>query len=202
MDDLISVKSPLTVDPIKLELGFDLVPLVRPDLGGTLVERIGHLREEIRINIGIVLPPIRLCDSFEIEGNQCAIFIKGVKISQVSIDCVTNSLRLTSEVSNITRIIIHHLRETFLEHASELMDYDQINLLLEQNSVTFPHLISEWNRIFPNKSSLLRTLKYLLKEGLSIRKLPIILELLIEDGRERPADETMHLIRSRSVDFS
>lgn len=189
--------SQLTVDPIRLELGFDLVRLAKQDLGGTLVERIGRLREEILLRIGIKLPPIRLLDNFDIEGNQCALFIKGIKISRVSIDRPTNSAIPTSDASNPAKLIVEHLWEIFMMNASDLVDYDQINSLLGQTAVTYPALIAEFDRLFPRKSSLLKMMKSLLRTGGSIRNLPMILETLIEAGNDLTSSEIINLIQVR-----
>lgn len=150
--------SQLTVDPIRLELGFDLVPLAKQNLGGTLVERIGRLREEILLRLGIKLPPIRICDNFEIEGNQFAIFIKGIKISEITIDSSDQPLFPASQFEIATKLIIRHLRELFLKYPVESMDYEQLNLL-GQHGATYPNLIVEFNGKLLQKLSLLRILK-------------------------------------------
>jgi len=184
----------MTPEPILLELGFDLVPLAKQDLGGTLVERIARLREEIARKIGIMLPLIRIRDNFEIEGGQFIVFIKGMKVSKFQIDLVTDS---SNPARDSTQSVIRYLRELILKYASDLMDYDQINILLEQNSVTYPALIAEFDRMFYRKSSLLKILKNLLRAGGSISNLPMILETVIEAENKLTSGEIVNLIQAR-----
>jgi len=187
----------LTVDPIRLELGFDLVPLAKQNLGGTLVERIGRLREEILLKIGILIPPIRLRDNFVIQGHEFVVFIKGIKASQSGMDRATNSTISTAGVPDESKFIIEHLRELFLTHAPELMDFEQMNYLLEQHAIEYPHLFLEFNRIFSERSSLLSILRILLREKQSIRNFPAILETLLEIGPKKPVEKMVDLVRTR-----
>lgn len=71
----------LEVDQMELEIGFNLIPLVDPSKGGTLLERIKSLRKQIALDMGFIVPPIRIRDNLQIGQNEYLIFIKGSRIA-------------------------------------------------------------------------------------------------------------------------
>ena len=71
----------LEVDQMELEIGFNLIPLVDPSRGGTLLERIKSLRKQIAMELGFIVPPIRIRDNLQIGQNEYLILIKGSRIA-------------------------------------------------------------------------------------------------------------------------
>ena len=71
----------LEVDQMELEIGFNLISLVDPSKGGTLLERIKSLRKQIALDMGFIVPPIRIRDNLQIGQNEYLILIKGSKIA-------------------------------------------------------------------------------------------------------------------------
>jgi flagellar biosynthesis protein FlhA len=71
----------LEVDQMELEIGFNLIPLVDPSKGGTLLERIKSLRKQIALDMGFIVPPIRIRDNLQIGQNEYLILIKGSKVA-------------------------------------------------------------------------------------------------------------------------
>ncbi|RME90010.1 MAG: flagellar type III secretion system protein FlhA [Candidatus Hydrogenedentota bacterium] len=67
---------------IQLELGFNLLVLGDPAQGGTLVERIGNLRERLAANYGMVIPAVRLKDNMELEGDEYVILVRGTVVAK------------------------------------------------------------------------------------------------------------------------
>ena len=72
----------LGVDPMELEVGYGLIRLVDRKQGGDLLERISNLRRQIALDLGIVVPPIRIRDNIQLEPHEYAIKIRGMEIAR------------------------------------------------------------------------------------------------------------------------
>ncbi|MCB1176685.1 MAG: flagellar biosynthesis protein FlhA [Leptospiraceae bacterium] len=72
----------LRSDPIEVELGLNLVPLVDSTQGGVLLDQISNLRRRFAIDTGLVIPPVRILDNLELDPNTYAIKIEGVVVGQ------------------------------------------------------------------------------------------------------------------------
>jgi len=77
-----SVLPLIQVDPLEVEIGYNLIPLVDPEQGGTLLERITNIRRRTAIDLGLLVPPIRIRDNMELEPEAYSILIKGVEIGK------------------------------------------------------------------------------------------------------------------------
>lgn len=77
-----NVVSLLQVDPIELEFGYGIIPLADVNQGGDLLDRVVMIRRQIALEIGVVVPIIRLRDNIQLNPNQYIIKIKGVQISE------------------------------------------------------------------------------------------------------------------------
>ncbi len=75
-----SVMELLNVEDIGIEVGYRLVPLLNVDMGGDLLERIAQLRRQTALDLGIVLPSIRVRDNLQLAPNTYQIKLKGVGI--------------------------------------------------------------------------------------------------------------------------
>jgi flagellar biosynthesis protein FlhA len=75
-----SVMQLLTVDTIEIEVGYRLVPLLQVDMGGDLLERIAQIRRQTALDMGIVLPSIRVRDNLQLSPNTYQIKLKGIAI--------------------------------------------------------------------------------------------------------------------------
>ncbi len=86
--DLDHVYGLLNVDPISVEVGYSLLPLVDESSGGNFLDRIVMLRKQFADEMGIVLPAVRLKDSNRINPNQYEIKLKGqsIAIGEVLVD--------------------------------------------------------------------------------------------------------------------
>lgn len=67
----------LQVDPIEVEIGYGLISLVDEAQGGDLFGRITNLRKQLAMELGIVIPPVRVRDNLQLEPNQYVIKIRG-----------------------------------------------------------------------------------------------------------------------------
>jgi flagellar biosynthesis protein FlhA len=71
----------LKIDPMELEIGVGLIPLADPARGGDLLDRIHRLRKEVAAEIGIILPRVRIRDSFQLDQLQYRIKIAGQPVA-------------------------------------------------------------------------------------------------------------------------
>lgn len=76
-----NVSSLLQIDPMELEIGYRLIPLVDPNQGGDLFERVTMIRRQTALELGMVLPPIRIRDNMQLSPTSYVIKIKGVEIA-------------------------------------------------------------------------------------------------------------------------
>lgn len=77
-----SVATLLQVDPIELELGYGLLPIVDVAQGGDLLDRVVMIRRMCALDLGIIIPAIRLHDNIQLGMNTYSIKIKGVEVAQ------------------------------------------------------------------------------------------------------------------------
>ncbi|MFZ3172789.1 MAG: flagellar biosynthesis protein FlhA [Carboxydocellales bacterium] len=76
-----NVVSLLHVDVMELEMGYSLIPLVDATQGGDLLDRVIMIRRQCALEMGLVLPPIRMRDNMQLKPNSYVIKIKGVEIA-------------------------------------------------------------------------------------------------------------------------
>ena len=72
----------LQLDRIELEIGYGLIPLVDADQGGDLLERVTMIRRQIALDMGLVIPPVRIRDNLQLAPGAYSIKIKGVEVGQ------------------------------------------------------------------------------------------------------------------------
>ncbi|MBE6011934.1 MAG: flagellar biosynthesis protein FlhA [Lachnospiraceae bacterium] len=77
-----NVVSLLNVDPILLAFGYGLIPLVDSSQGGDLLDRVVMIRRQIALELGAIVPIIRLRDDIKINPNEYRILIKGVEVAK------------------------------------------------------------------------------------------------------------------------
>ncbi len=80
--DINSVYSLITVEPIEMEFGYSLIPLVDEASGGKMIDRIVIFRRQYAQEMGLVIPSIRLRDSSSLNTNQYVIKIKGEEVAK------------------------------------------------------------------------------------------------------------------------
>jgi len=74
------VEDYLHVDPMELEIGYGLIPLVDVKQGGDLLDRISQIRRQLATDLGLILPPVRIRDNIMLKPNQYAIKIRRIKV--------------------------------------------------------------------------------------------------------------------------
>lgn len=77
-----NVVSLLQIDPIELEFGYGIIPLADVNQGGDLLDRVVMIRRQLAVEIGVVVPTIRLRDNIQLNPSQYLIKIKGVELAR------------------------------------------------------------------------------------------------------------------------
>ena len=80
--DINSVYSLINVEPIEMEFGYSLIPLVDEASGGRMIDRIVIFRRQYAQEMGLVIPSIRLRDSSSLNTNQYLIKIRGEEVAK------------------------------------------------------------------------------------------------------------------------
>jgi flagellar biosynthesis protein FlhA len=79
------VEGLLKVDPMELEIGLGLVKLVDPAQGGGVLDRVTQIRRQMAVDLGLVVPPVRIRDNESLEPNSYAIKMRGSLIASGSL---------------------------------------------------------------------------------------------------------------------
>ena len=82
------IESFLHPDPFEIEIGYGLIPLVDANQGGNLLDRISTIRKSLAIELGIVIPPIRIRDNIQLNSTEYIFKIHDVEVvkSEVMLD--------------------------------------------------------------------------------------------------------------------
>lgn len=79
------VESLLRIDPLSLEVGYGLIPLLDAAQGGTVLERIKALRRQMAQELGIVVPPIRIRDNLQLPANTYRVLLRGEEVARAEL---------------------------------------------------------------------------------------------------------------------
>jgi len=211
-----SVVNLLQVDPIEFEFGYGLIPLADVRQGGDLLDRVIMIRRQIALEMGIVVPVIRIRDNIQLRPNEYMIKIKGNQVAkgEIMLDhylamspgieddsvigietvepafglpalWVTEENKEIAEMSGYTvvdppSVVATHLTEVVKRHAHELLGRQETRALIDNVRETAPVLVDE---LIPSALSIgdvQKVLQKLLREKVSIRNLPVILEALAD----------------------
>lgn len=77
-----SVVNLLNVDPIEFEFGYGLIPLADTNQGGDLLDRVVMIRRQLAIELGIVIPVVRIRDNIQLQPNEYRLKIKGNEVAR------------------------------------------------------------------------------------------------------------------------
>jgi flagellar biosynthesis protein FlhA len=232
-----ALREVLAVEPLELEIGYALVPLVDESQQGDLLQRIGILRKQLAFELGVLVPPVRIRDNIQLGSQEYVIRMRGVRIAGgevlprhlMALDTggttgtpdgistkdpsfglaavwITPDQRGSAEslgwnVVTPQTVLATHLMEIIREHAAELLSRQSVREMLDGLKETHPALVDD---VVPNKLGLgavHRVLQRLLREGLPVRDLATILEVL-SDAAETTKDPellTEHARRALSA---
>lgn len=211
-----NVMNLLQVDPIEVEFGYGIIPLADVNQGGDLLDRVVMIRRQLALDLGMVVPVIRLRDNIQLASNQYRIKIKGVEVVEGElmmdgflamdpgtasgtvdgIDTVEPAFGLPAKwikeeerekaeifgytVVDPPTVISTHLTEIIKKHAHELIGRQEVKKLIDNVKENYPALVEE---LIPKQMAIgevQKILANLIKEGVSIRDLVTILEILAD----------------------
>ncbi|HUX32333.1 MAG TPA: flagellar biosynthesis protein FlhA [Gemmatimonadaceae bacterium] len=75
----------LQIDTIELEVGYALIPLIDEKQGGDLLERIQLLRKQAALEVGILIPPVRIRDDIRLPANEYVLKLRGAEIARAEV---------------------------------------------------------------------------------------------------------------------
>jgi len=210
------IESLLGVDTLELEVGYGLVSLVDSEKNGDLLERITGIRKQFALEMGLVVPPLRIRDNLELKPGDYQVLLKGVSIATGSLmvghmmamdpgnvtekvkgiptkepafglDALWISASEKDQASyagytvvDLSTVIATHLTEVIRQNLAELLGRQELQTLLDGVKQNAPKVVED---LIPNVVSVgvvLKVLKNLLREGVSIRDLKSILEAVAE----------------------
>lgn len=76
------VLSLLSLDPIEFEFGYGLIPLADAGQGGDLLDRIVMIRRQLAVELGLVIPVVRIRDNIQLKPNEYKLKIKGSEVAK------------------------------------------------------------------------------------------------------------------------
>ena len=210
------IESLLGVDTLELEVGYGLVSLVDSEKNGDLLERITGIRKQFAIEMGIVVPPLRIRDNLELKPGDYQVLLKGISIASGSLMVghmmamdpgnVTEKIKgiptkepafgldamwiSASEkdqasyagytVVDLSTVIATHLTEVIRQNSAELLGRQELQTLLDGVKQTAPKVLEDLIPSVLSVGTVLKVLKNLLREGVSIRDLKSVLEAMGE----------------------
>ena len=211
-----NVISLLQVDPIELEFGYGIIPLADVNQGGDLLDRVVMIRRQVALELGSIVPIVRLRDNIQLAPNAYSIKIKGVEVAsgeilfdhymamnpgyvEEEVDgietkepafglpalWINESQREKAEMKGYTvvdcpSIIATHLTEVIKRHLHELLTRQDVQTLINNVNETHPTLVTELTPKLLSIGDIQKVLGNLLKEGISIRDLVTICEILAD----------------------
>ena len=220
------VEKLLALDPLELEVGYSLIPLVDPGQGGDLLERVRLVRRQFATDMGFVVPPVRVRDNLQIKPTAYVIKIRGLVVARGELlaghflamnpGTVTESVPgvATTEptfglpalwiapeerdraqvfgytVVDSSSVITTHLTETIRRHARDLVGRQEVQALVDLLKPTQPSVVEALVPHLLSLGTVQKVLQNLLAEGVSIRDLALILEVLA-DAASATKDPTL-----------
>lgn len=211
-----SVVNLLQVDPIEFEFGYGLIPLADTKQGGDLLDRVIMIRRQCALELGLVVPVIRIRDNIQLKPNEYIIKIKGnvIATGEILMDhylamspgfedesvegiptmepafglpalWVSEENKEMAELSGYTvvdppSVVATHLTEIIKRHAHELLGRQETRALIDNVRESAPVLVDELIPSLLTIGDVQKVLQKLLKEKISVRNLPVILEALAD----------------------
>ncbi len=195
----------LHIEPMELELGYRLVPLIEADTGGDLLERIANIRKQIAQEFGVVLPSIRVRDNLHIEADAYTLKLRGIELGQGKIMAdmllaMSTDPDLADEIQGIATIepafglpalwiekddreeaeingfTVIHPAAVLATHLTELMKRNQAQIVTRQD---VKQLLDNLKKTSEAHESLVDDL---VPSQLSISELHVILQMLLMES--------------------
>ncbi len=210
------LESLLPVDLLELEVGYGLISIVDVEQNGDLLERISNIRKQFALDLGVIIPPLRIRDNLELKPGDYQVLLKGVQVGSGSLmvgsllamdpgnvmerisgiptrepafglDALWITPRQKEEatyagytVVDLSTVIATHLTELVRQNIHELLGRQELQTLLDSFKQIAPKVVEDLVPSLLPLGTVLKVMKNLLKEGVSVRDLRTILEALAD----------------------
>jgi len=197
-----SIEDLLKLDELSLEVGYALVALVEAQRGGQLLARVRALRSNLALQLGFIVPPVHITDNARLKPHEYVVSLRGVEIARWEMSD-EQLLAISSDASPAplagtpTREPAFGVAALWIspavqsealakgyavvdQHASELLTRQEAKRLLDRLSESHPKLVEELVPKLLSLGEVHKVLQQLLREQVSVRDLPAILEALID----------------------
>jgi len=210
------ISTALTIDEVKIELGYSLLSLINDLEGRRLTDQIRALRRALAGEFGFVMPSVRILDNMRLASQGYAIRIKEMEAgagevrlgSLMAMDPGGRQVELPGEhtrepafglpatwideslreeatfrgytIVDPSTVLTTHLTEILKENMADLLTYAEVQKLIRELGTEEKKLVDELVPSVVTVTTLQRVLQALLREKVSIRDLPAILEGLAE----------------------
>jgi flagellar biosynthesis protein FlhA len=207
----------MRVEPLELEIAYDLIDLVDASKGGDLLDRVRALRRKLALELGVVIPLVRTRDNLELPASTYAVRVNGVDVGRgeapaghvlvlgddagslpgiptrepvfgLPATWVPIEFRHQAEITGATvvdraSVITTHLAEVVRRNAGRLLSRQDVKMLIDVVKQSDPVVIDEMNGANVTTGEIQRVLQMLLDEGVAIRDLVRIFEVVSERSR-------------------
>ncbi|HMX57201.1 MAG TPA: flagellar biosynthesis protein FlhA [Leptospiraceae bacterium] len=212
-------------DKLGVEIGYNLIPLVDPKSGGTLLDQISRLRGQFARDMGLIVPPVRIRDNMSLQPNQYHVRLDGDVVGDfvlkpdhliglptrvrdplpgleefteptynmravwVPSDMKTDAENAGYDVVDPASVIATHLSSIIRKSSADIMGRQEIKEILDSIRQDHPVIVSEVldERKIP-MGRIQEILKLLLREGVSIRNMVRILEVIAGQAEKQIYD--------------
>jgi flagellar biosynthesis protein FlhA len=215
----------MKVDPLELEIAYNIVELVDPNRGGDLLDRVKALRRKVALELGVVLPLVRTRDNIDLPASTYVIKVHGAEVARgtalpghvLAIGDMLGSLpgtptkepvfgldakwapasaraqaeRMGATVVDPASVITTHLSEIVKQNAGKLLSRAATKELVEIAKRSDPTVVEELGSAQVTLAEIQRVLRDLLDEGVSVRNLSKIFEVITEKVRTTRDPETL-----------
>ncbi len=215
-DESEAVMRLIAAEPLEVELGLGLLSLADPSQGGDLIERIKAIRRQLALELGFVMPLVRVRDNLDLPAHQYVIKMRGGEVARGEVlperylvlgpgvetsdlegfpvqdpvfglpaRWVEGTARERAEALGFTvvdasSVLTTHLTQVVRQHAHELLGRQEVKSLLDSLRETHPALVEELVPGLMNIGEVQKVLQNLLREGIPIRDLVTVLEVLAD----------------------
>jgi len=207
----------MRVEPLELEIAYDLIDLVDATKGGDLLDRVRALRRKLALELGVVIPLVRTRDNLELPASTYSVRVNGVDVGRgeapaghvlvlgddagglpgmptrepvfgLPATWVPVEFRHQAEITGATvvdraSVITTHLAEVVRRNAGRLLSRQDVKMLVDVVKQSDPVVIDELNGANVTTGEIQRVLQMLLDEGVGIRDLVRIFEVVSERSR-------------------
>jgi flagellar biosynthesis protein FlhA len=201
------------VDVLGLEVGYRLIPLVDRGQDGELLRRIRGIRKKFAQDMGFLVPAVHIRDNLELRPNAYRIALKGVEIGQGEAFAgqflAINPGRVLGELSGTqsfgytvvdsSTVVATHLSNIIQSHAAELLGREETQQLLDRIGKESPKLVEDLVPKSLPLGTLQKVLQNLLQEGVHIRDMRTIIEVLADHAMRTQDPEQLSAIVRTSL---